>query len=272
MQMHDVFPSQHSIRSLVVVVGLVIGASGMALGDGIPFGWTCSGSCGTLGANGVVTLSPTGNSFYEYVTTAGSSATAPLPGAALGQEINGSTLATPIFSASAGTALNFYFNYVTSDGAGFADYAWAELFNSSNTPVSLLFTARTEPMGSIVPGTGLPAPNATLTPSSVPIIPGAPNWSPLGGSSGTCYDTGCGYTDWVNSNFTIGTAGSYYLEVGVTNWADTQFNSGLAMDGVTINGVPINQSPTPTPEPSTLVMLGTALVAGAAAMKRRLIA
>jgi hypothetical protein len=32
-----------------------------------------------------------------------------------------------MFAATAGTALNFYFNYVTSDGAGFADYGWAEL-------------------------------------------------------------------------------------------------------------------------------------------------
>src|SRR3977135_3866264 len=84
-----------------------------------------------------------------------------LPTGALGMETNGSTLATSVFSASAGTALSFYFNYVTSDGAGFSDYAWAELFNSSKTPVALLFTARTEPSGSIVPGTGLPNPLAT---------------------------------------------------------------------------------------------------------------
>ena len=268
MQMNVMFSSQHSIRSLVVVAGLVLGTSGLALGDAIPTGWTCSGACGTLGANGVVTLSPTGNSSYEYVTTAGSSAIAPLPTGPLGSETNGSTLATPIFAATAGTDLSFYFNYVTSDGAGYADYAWAELFNSSNTPVSLLFTARTEPSGSIVPGTGLPTPTATLTPSSVPIIPGGPDWSPLGDSSGDCYAAGCGYTGWVNSNYTIGTAGNYYLEVGVTNWSDTLYDSGLAMDGVTINGVPI--SPSPTPEPSTLVMFATALVGGAAAIKQRL--
>ena len=268
MQLHIASCSKHSARSVIILAGLVLGTSGVALGDAIPTGWTCNGVCGTLGANGVVTLSPIGNSSYEYVTTAGSLATAPLPAGALGSETNGSTLATPMFSATAGTDLNFYFNYVTSDGAGYADYAWAELFNSSNDPVSLLFTARTEPSGSIVPGTGLPAPTATLNPSSVPIIPGGPAWSPLGSYSGDCYSAGCGYTGWVDSNYTIGTAGNYYLEVGVTNWNDTLYDSGLAMDGVTINGVPIN--PSPIPEPSTVVLLGTALVSGAAAIKQRL--
>ncbi len=77
-------------------------------------------------------------------------------------ETNGSTLTTSVvLSATAGTSLSFFFNYVTSDGAGFSDYAWAELFNSSKSPVALLFTARTEMTGSIVPGTGLPNPLAT---------------------------------------------------------------------------------------------------------------
>jgi len=149
--MHIASSRKYSFRLIAALAILGLGYSGIALADPIPTGWTCSGSCGTLGANGVVTLSPIGNSSYEYVTTNGSSASAPLPSGALGGETNGSTLATPIFSATAGRALNFYFNYVTSGGAGYADYAWAELFNSSNDPVALLFTARTEPSGSGLP-------------------------------------------------------------------------------------------------------------------------
>ena len=263
--------NRKSILGLLALAGVFsFSAVGTTWADPVPSGWTCVGNCGSLGANGVVTLSPTGNSSYQYVTTnGGSTGVGHLPAGTLGSETNGSTLATTTFSATAGTALNFYFNYVTSDGAGYADYAWAELFTSGGTPFALLFTARTEPSGSIVPGTGLPAPAATLTPGSVPIIGGAPVWSPLGGSSNTCWAAGCGYTGWVLSTYSIPTTGNYYLEVGVTNWADTAFDSGLALDGVTVGGVPITGS---TPEPSSLVLLGSSLLGLAAATRRRLFA
>ena len=126
----------------------------------------------------------------------------------MGGETNGSVLTTSTFSATSGTALQFYFNFVTSDGSStFADYGWAELFNATTSlPAALLFTGQTEPSGSIVPAQGLAAdgftPIATLTPSSVPIIGGignGPAWSPLGTSSGACFDVGCGYTGWVHS-------------------------------------------------------------------------
>ena len=206
----------------------------------VPPGWTCFGGCGSDAADGVVPLSPTGNKTYEWVsTTGGATGVGMLPSGSLGSETNGSTLATPIFSATAGTPLNFYFNYVTSDGAGYADYAWAELYDSTNKPVALLFTARTEPTGSIIPGTGLPPPMATLTPASVPIIGGAPAWSPLGSWTGDCYASGCGYTGWTQANYVIPTTGNYYLKIGAVNWLDQLYDSGLAVDGVTIGGTPI---------------------------------
>jgi hypothetical protein len=241
----------------------------------IPAGWTCTGSCGEAGVDGVVTLSPVGDPFYEYASTSGgTTGVGVLPTGPLGSEINGSTLATSTFSATAGTALNFDFNYITSDGAGFADYAWAALFNSDGTLSQLLFTARTESSGTIVPGSGMPAVGAgvTLNPASVPIIAGAPIWSPLGGSSNTCFADGCGYTGWVQSSYTIPTAGNYFLEVGTVNWLDDQFDSGIAMDGVTVGGVAIGPSPgdAATPEPSSLLLLSSGLAGLLYFGKRRL--
>jgi hypothetical protein len=222
----------------------------------------------------VVPLSPIGNSSYQYVTTTGgTTGVGALPTGALGSETNGSTLATSQFTVTAGTDLNFYFDYVTSDGAGYADYAWAELFNSSNTPVALLFTARTVPSpGNIVPGTGMPAPAATLNPTSVPIQSGT-TWSPLGSWSGDCYASGCGNSGWIDTDYTIAVAGTYYLEIGVTNWIDTLYDSGLAMDGVTVGGTPIvPPSNTPIPEPSSIVLLFTGLCEGAYLLRRRVMA
>jgi hypothetical protein len=129
-------------------------------------------------------------------------------------------------------------------------------------PVALLFDARTEPTGSIVPGLGLPIPVATVTAPAVPIIGGSPTWSPLGSWSGACFDVGCGYTGWYDSNYIIGNTGTYILEFGVTNWVDPSFDSGLAIDGVTIGGHPVDAPPPPpVPEPGTLVLLGTGTIA-----------
>jgi hypothetical protein len=223
-------------------------------------GWTGVGTYGTLGADGDVTLSPFGDSQYGYVTTNGGVFGVGLPGVGgTGNATNGSVVTSPLFNANANDSLNFYFNYITSDGGGFADYAWAQLLDDSDNEVSLLFTARTTPGGDTVPGFSMPAPTATLVPDSTPIIPGAPTWSPLGGYSNSCFSDGCGYTGWIQASYDILIAGAYKLSFGVVNWNDTIFHSGMAFDGATIAGVPIDD-PTPVPEPGIVLLLGMGLL------------
>src|SRR5438270_1077583 len=84
---------------------------------------TCTGNCGTDSANGVVTAPPGGGN-YQYVSTSGGAGGAGQISSVGGT--NGSEYVTSVFSANSGDALNFNFNYVTSDGAGYADYAFAE--------------------------------------------------------------------------------------------------------------------------------------------------
>jgi hypothetical protein len=231
----------------------------------IPAGWTCTGSCGSSGADGVVPLSPAGNPAYDWISTNGGifgvGALAGVTGPdGRGTATNGSTLQTNIFSASAGNLLNFNFNYTTTDGGLVSDYAWAELFTSSDVPVAVLATARTTPGGNTIPGSNMPVPVSTLSPAMVPIQPGLTMWSPLGSSSGACFlapALGCGTTGWVSSSFTIGTGGDYFLLFGVTNWDDELFDSGLAIDAVTLDGKPIVAS---TPEPASLLLLGIGAV------------
>lgn len=258
--------SLHTARLLaataLVAAGITL-AHSTANAAPIPSGWTCVGNCGSLGPNGVVTASPLGGD-YQYVSTVGG--LTGVGAAGLGGT-NGSTLATSTFTAAAGDDLNFYFNFVTSDGAGFADYAWAQLYTASNALVAMLFTARTTPSGNTVPGFSMPAidPNVTITPATVTIVPGGPVWSPLGSDSGRCFSTGCGYTGWVNANYEFASSGSYYLMIGVSNWSDTIWHTGFAMDGLTVAGVSVE---TPAPAPASLALLGLGL-AGLARFRRR---
>jgi hypothetical protein len=232
---------------------------------GIPVSWTCTGNCGTAGADGVVPLAPNGGTRYGWVSTNLSTEQVSLPGVGgVGEGTTGSTLRSTAFTAEAGATLDFRFNYTTSDGAGYADYAWARLLDGSNNAVALLFTARTSDDGNAIPGVAMPAPVATLTPPSVAIIAGDTNWSALGPNADECYDVGCGTTGWVQSTFSIASAGIYRLEFGVTNWDDEDFQSGLAFDAIRLDGNPL-----PVPEPASYAMLLAGMTLLGAAAKRR---
>jgi hypothetical protein len=65
---------------------------------------------------------------------------------------------------------------------------------------------------------------------------------------------GCGYTGWIASDYTILAAGNYMLQFGVANWDDIAFDSGLAFDGLTVGGNPIEDNN--VPEPNSLALLG----------------
>lgn len=214
---------------------------------------SCVGSCGTLGPDGIVTSSPLGGTYNWVSTFGGLEDTGQISGVG---GTNGSLLTTDLFSATSGEMLSFYFNYVTSDGSFYSDYAWAELVDPALAHVAWIFTARTQPVGNTSPGFELPVNDGTLEPLTSAIVPGGPVWSPLGEeSSGECFDEGCGYTGWILSMYTVSTTGNYYLRFGVSNFDDDAFDSGLAIDGANIGGVPI---PT-VPLPATVWMLLTAI-------------
>jgi len=279
--------SMHISRGKAAAIGVALAFSfstpalaASLFSGGLPAGWVVDGggaSFGTSGADGDVTLAPGSAGNYGWISTnEGRRDVGILPGIGnrtdplIDNFVTGSTLTSTLFAATAGQNLRFFFNYVTSDGAGFADYAWARLLDGSSNQVAVLFAARTTPGGNSVPGFGLPATSATLLPALVAIpevldVNGArvgPTWSPLGSDSGSCFDQGCGLTGWVQSDYTIASAGAYRLQFGVTNWDDESFQSGMAIDGVTLGNVPIQDLPTtviPVPGAALLFASGIAL-------------
>lgn len=162
----------------------------------------------------------------------------------------------------AGETLEFFFNYLTSDGAGYADYGWAQLLTEAGDPAVLLFTARTTPSGSSVLGFAMPNPGATLEPANVGIYPGTnwpgANWDVIGGSSGNCYSIGCGHTGWVKSSYQFTSDGDYKLLFGVTHWDDQAYSSALAFAGAKIGDVVVTPpiSPAPLPAAGWLLLAG----------------
>ncbi len=235
--------------------------------------WVCAGHCGTSAAQGDISLSPLASAAYGYVSTSGSEAlgTSPLALDANsrgdGTENNGSRWASPAFSANAGDQLDLRFNYVSTDGKGFDDYAWARVTDAgSGAVVSWLFTARSSnsSTGRIVPGDVLRREDFDPDVAIVDFdsyqftsktVDDPIDWSPLGFSNGTCWRdnaAGCGYTGWLHSQVSFANPGDYRVELGVVNWGDYAFDSGLAFDFAGLT------APVPEPAPASLALLGAA--------------
>jgi hypothetical protein len=266
----------NQVKSVVLAAAVLALGAGTAVADPLPAGWTSVGNAGTnTTADGDVPLAP-GFSSYQWISTFnGPSGAGTLPVGPTGQETNGSSAHTPTFTVAAGDKLNFYFDYITSDGQQFTEYAWAGLYSGAATFDSYLFTARTTAAGNTVPGFGLPGLGAgvTLSPLTSAVTPGATNFSPLGSSSGACYlgpTQGCGSTGWIQMTYTFTTAGTYSLGFGVTNALDTAFDSAFAIAGVAINDKPIDGGGGGNvPEPGTLALAGLALASLAAVRRRK---
>lgn len=281
--MNPLFQAKHLVAAAAALVAM--GSAQALTLDGNEY--TCTGTCGTDTANGVVTAPPAGGS-YGFVSTNGSAVNAgvaPVVHFDGGQTwANGSKAVSGVFSTSGTIAASF--NFVSTDGDGFADFAWARVIdatnnNPTNNTVAWLFTAGATNSGrsNVVPGElGLVAnPAALITnygsyqfsdldPKKGDVV----EWSGLGSDtgngatgSGMCFGdkaSACGFTGWLNAQVTVA-AGNYRLEVGVVNFADGLYDSGLAFD--------VSALAAPVPEPGTMPMMLAALgVFGAFARRR----
>lgn len=248
--------------------------------------WACTGVCGSLGADGHVTLSPLGNAQYGYVATAGSEAFGVSPlqldanSRGNGTETNGSRYLSGSFSAASGSTLEMRFNYVSTDGKGYDDYAWARVVDATDGHlVAWLFTARSSnsSTGKIVPGDVVRRsefdPDERLVDYgsfrfNTQVIDDPVNWSPLGYSNQSCWRDnaqGCGFTGWLQSRYSFASTGSFRVEVGVVNWGDGAYDSGLAFDFTGLQPA----MPSAVPEPGQAPLLAAGLLASAWWMTRQ---
>ncbi len=242
--------------------------------------WACTGVCGSSAADGDIGLSPLASARYGYVSTSGSTAyhSAPLQldgnSRGSGTEANGSRIVSGSFQAQPGDTLSLQLQYVSTDGKNYDDYAWARLVDAGDgSLVAWLFTAQSNnsSTGNIVPGDVVDKeafdPDTSIVDykhfafhsktSADPV-----DWSPLGLSNGSCWKDnaeGCGHTGWLEARHTLAAGGRLRLEIGVVNWGDEAYYSGLAFD---VQGL---QAAAPVPEPGSPLLL----LAGLATLCRR---
>jgi hypothetical protein len=240
--------------------------------------WSATGSAGLIGATTTVPLSPLGNSVVGYVSTADSAAFGVSPlllktdGRGDEQANNGSKVVSGSFAAVAGQTLTLHFNYVSTDGRGYDDYAWARLIPAGNTTTAgWLYTARSSnsARGNVVPGDVLSRQqdknlpdelDATLNNgNSVGFNVNGTDWQPLGGYTGSCWDGAntCGPSGWIRSEYTFSQSGNFRLEMGVVNWGDQAYDSALAFDysGLAPADFPGLSVMAAVPEPGQLAMM-----------------
>ena len=265
------------------------GTVGCAVGGGnAPAGWTVNGVGGGLAANAAPFIGPSGSStdcyivtdtgggFPGYVTTGfyPTGSVVQVPGTS-----NGSQMISNVFTAQAGSKLNFDFMFATNDGSGdFSDWANVALVPTNGGTPLFLFTARTGAGNQVVPGYGFPGfpPGLVLTPGNA-FLQGD-QWyldALTGGTNGsdpnaTQYGPGRygggpgGSSDWNNAVFTFDAsdAGTYQLEFTVANVGDTAYSSALFFSGESIS--------TFAPEPGTLLLFGTSALGLAGILRRKL--
>ncbi len=256
---------------LAIAVAILIHAQSALAADLTPpselANWSCTGHCGSTAPVGDITGSPLGNPKHGYVSTAGSQAFGVSPLSVsdnkVGAETNGSKFVSGVFAAGHNDRLDVVFNYASTDGNGYDDYAWARLLDvdNNNALASWVFTARSTNSGSnnIVPGDVLPsnefdARSVITNYRDYEFTAKTIDWAPLGVSNNICWESdakGCGFTGWLQSSVTFEKAGRYRLEVGVVNWGDTLFDSGLAFDYAGL----VDSRIAPVPEPRTYMMM-----------------
>lgn len=255
--------------------------------------WTANGTAGLIYGDSIVNNSPTGNAQFGYVSTSGGVyGVSPLilrdEGRGTENRTNGSKIQSNAFNANANDTLTLHFNYISTDGRGYDDYAWARLVNAdTNNTAAWLFTARStnSANGNVVPGNVLNRQVDNTLPDELDAVlndgntvgfnVAGTNWIPLGSSNGICWDNAntCGPTGWIKSAYSFTASGSYFLEFGVINWGDEAFDTALAFDfgglqQVNFSGVTLVPPPATVPLPGgfLLMSVGVGLMS---AMSRR---